>query len=232
MALPKLNVPTFELTLPSTGNKVKYRPFLVKEHKNLLLLKDASDDEVIRIMEEIVDVCTFNKLNVKQLPNFDVEYIFLQLRAKSIGETVDLYVNCDCGNKIEYVMDITKLEVTRNPDHKTKIMINDIVGIEMKYPKFKDVMGIFASEDEAAVMDLIISCVKAVYTTDGDYNEITHDDRADLEEFINSMTKEQFDKVEQFFVTMPKLRQEINAKCDKCGADNHAVLEGLQNFFV
>ena len=230
-SLPKLNVPTFELTLPSTGKKIKYRPFLVKEHKTLLILKDSEDLDVIRILEELVDVCTFNKLKIKDLPSFDLEYIFLNIRAKSLGEMVELIITCDCENKIEYTMDITQLKVSKNSNHTNKFMIDNEIGIEMKYPRFTDTMDIFLTKDESKIFDLILSCVKAVYTND-EYTEITTDNKKDLIEFLESMTQEQFDKIEQFFVTMPKLRHEMNVKCDKCGVENHAVLEGLQNFFV
>lgn len=232
MSLPKLEVPTFELTLPSSGKKIKYRPFLVKEHKTLLLLKESTDDDVSRILEEIVDTCTFNKLNVKTLPSFDLEYVFMNLRARSIGETVDLLVNCDCGNKIDYQMNIDALEVKRNESHKTKIMLTDTIGIEMKYPRFKDTMGIFVSKDQDRIFDLVLSCINAIYTTDGDYHLITDENLGELDEFVSDMNKEQYDMLEEFFHTMPKLVQNIDVTCDKCGAHNHATLEGLQNFFV
>lgn len=232
MSLPKLEVPTFELTLPSTGKKIKYRPFLVKEHKSLLLLKDSDDDDVARILEEIVDTCTFKKLNVAALPSFDLEYIFLNLRARSIGETVDLLINCDCGNKIDYQMNINDIQVRRDEKHKTKIMLTDKIGIEMRYPKFQDVMGVFVTGNQEKIMELVLSCIKAVYTTDGEYHEISVDNKSELVEFVQDMTKEQFDMVEEFFETMPKLIQNIEQACDKCGTVNHAKLEGLQNFFV
>lgn len=231
MSLPKLNVPTFELTLPSTGKKIKYRPFLVREHKALLILKDAEDEESIQIIEEIVDVCTFNKLKVSSLPSFDIEYIFLNIRAKSVGENVALLVNCDCGNKIDYTMDITKLEIQKQKNHTTKIQITDDVGILMRYPKFRDTMSIFITRDQEKILDLIYSCIDAVYTAD-EYTEITVDNKNELKEFVESMTQEQFQKIENFFETMPKLIHEINVICPQCEANNAARLEGLQNFFV
>ncbi len=108
MALPRLDTPTYELTLPSTGSKVKFRPFLVKEHKILLTMSEADNSEVARIIRELVDVCTFNKLKIKELPHFDIEYIFMFLRAKSISETVDVVVNCECGEKIDASFNIDK----------------------------------------------------------------------------------------------------------------------------
>ena len=109
MTLPKLNTPTFELILPSTGKRVKYRPFLVKEHKVLLTMAESDDKEVARIVSELVDVCTFNALDVKKLPHFDIEYIFLQLRGKSISESVEVIINCECGNKIDTSFNISLL---------------------------------------------------------------------------------------------------------------------------
>jgi hypothetical protein len=231
MALPKLNTPTFELTLPSSGSKVKFRPFLVKEHKVLLTMSEAENNEVARIIRELVDVCTFKQLNVDELPHFDIEYIFMFLRAKSIGESVDVIVNCECGEKIETSFNIEELKVDKPEGHSNKIMINDTVGVEMKYPNIDDVVGIFASDDNQKVIDLIITSIKAVYDADN-YWETKDQTKQELEEFVYSLTKEQFDKLEKFFVTSPKIVQHIECDCPKCGKHNVSKLEGLQNFFV
>jgi hypothetical protein len=231
MALPKLNTPTFELTLPSSGSKVKFRPFLVKEHKVLLTMSEAENNEVARIIRELVDVCTFKQLNVDELPHFDIEYIFMFLRAKSIGESVDVIVNCECGEKIETSFNIEELKVDKPEGHSNKIMINDTVGVEMKYPNIDDVVGIFASDDNQKVIDLIITSIKAVYDADN-YWETKDQTKQELEEFVYSLTKEQFDKLEKFFVTSPKIVQNIECDCPKCGKHNVSKLEGLQNFFV
>jgi hypothetical protein len=231
MALPKLDTPTFELTLPSNGSKVKFRPFLVKEHKVLLTMSEAENNEVSRIIRELVDVCTFKQLNVDELPHFDIEYIFMFLRAKSIGESVDVIVNCECGEKIETSFNIEELKVDKPEGHSNKIMINDTVGVEMKYPNIDDVVGIFASEDNQKVIDLIITSIKAVYDADN-YWETKDQTKEEVEEFIYSLTKEQFDKLEKFFVTSPKIVQHIECDCPKCGKHNVSKLEGLQNFFV
>ncbi len=232
MSLPKLNVPTYELTLPSTEQKVKYRPFLVKEHKVLLMLKDSTDDDSINAIQEIVEACTFGTLNAKELPSFDLEYIFLKLREKSLGESTDLLVNCNCGFKIPYEMNLSTLEVKKDPSHSNKIMLNDTIGVEMQYPKISQTIPIYFNTTEEKVMNMIISSIKAVYTADGEYHEVNVDNKEEAIEFVNSMTKEQFDKIENFFVTMPKLVHEIEAKCPSCGEVNHATLEGLQNFFA
>jgi hypothetical protein len=231
MALPKLNTPTYELVLPSTGKKIIYRPFLVKEHKVLLTMSEAETEEVSRIIRELVDVCTLKKLDVNELPHFDVEYIFMFLRAKSIGETVDVLVNCECGEKIDATFNIEDLEVVYGSGHSSKIMINDEIGVELKYPKLDDVVSIFATNDNQKVIDLIIKCIKGIYDSQ-DYWSAEDQTKEEIEEFVYSLTKEQFDKVEKFFVTSPKIVQTIECNCPKCGKHNISKLEGLQNFFV
>jgi hypothetical protein len=233
MAIPKLEVPTYELTQPSTGKKIRYRPFLVKEHKALLMMTGSSDSEIARVIEEIVDVCTFNKLNVKQLPNFDLEYIFTQLRARAIGEKLGLVITCSsCETKFDYSVNLNDLQVEKDSEHQSKFLITDTVGVEMKYPRFQNVANIFATMTADEVYETVLSCIKATWTKDGDYYEVTDDDREDLEEFINSMTLDQFAKIEKFFETMPKLTHKISAVCPSCVATNRTKLEGLINFFV
>jgi len=231
MALPKLETPTYELILPSTGNQLKFRPFLVKEHKILLTMSEADNNEVARIIRELVDVCTFKTLKINDLPHFDIEYIFMHLRAKSISETVEVIVNCECGEKIDATFNIEDLEVVYGSGHSSKIMINDEIGVELKYPKLDDVVSIFATNDNQKVIDLIIKCIKGIYDSQ-DYWSAEDQTKEEIEEFVYSLTKEQFDKVEKFFVTSPKIVQTIECDCPKCGKHNISKLEGLQNFFV
>ena len=231
MALPKLETPTYELILPSTGDKLKFRPFLVKEHKILLTMSEADDNEVARIIRELVDVCTFKTLKIKDLPHFDIEYIFMHLRAKSISETVEVVVNCECGEKIDTSFNIDELKVVKPEGHSNKIMINNEIGIELKYPNIDDVVNIFVTKDNQKVIDLIIRSIKAIYNQE-EYWEASDQSKEELDEFVYSLTKEQFDKLELFFVTSPKIVQTIECDCPKCGKHNISKLEGLQNFFV
>ena len=231
MALPKLETPTYELILPSTGDKLKFRPFLVKEHKILLTMSEADNNEVARIIRELVDVCTFKTLKIKDLPHFDIEYIFMHLRAKSISETVEVVVNCECGEKIDTSFNIDELKVVKPEGHSNKIMINNEIGIELKYPNIDDVVDIFDTKDNQKVIDLIIRSIKAIYNQE-EYWEASDQSKEELEEFVYSLTKEQFDKLEQFFVTSPKIVQTIECDCPKCGKHNVSKREGLQNFFV
>lgn len=231
MALPKLNTPTYELTLPSTGQKVVYRPFFVKEHKVLLTLTNADEKETARVVKELVNICTFEKLNVDKLPHFDIEFIFLNLRAKSIGEIVDVVVNCKCGNKIDTSFDINNLKVEKLPGHTPKIHLSDSIGIEMNYPKFEDVLEVYTDNDTTKIISLIVDSIKGIFNTEN-YWEAKDQTKEELEEFVNSLTKKQFDKIEEFFTSAPKVVQIIETDCPKCGNHNISRLEGLSNFFV
>ena len=232
MSLPKLETPTYELNLPSTNKKVKYRPFLVKEYKVLLTAIESSTDEIVRVLYELIDACTFNKMNMDKISHFDLEYLFLQIRAKSISEIAAITVNCDCGEKIPYDLDITKAEIVRGEEVKdNKILINDTVGVEMRYPKFNEVLDIYENLRNDKAIDLIKNCIDAVYTPDS-YQDRSSFPEEELDEFMGSFSKQQFDKLEQFFINMPKVVQHIETNCPACGTLNIVDLEGIQNFFV
>ena len=231
MALPRLDTPTYELILPSTGAKVKFRPFLVKEHKILLTMAEAEDSEIGRIVRELVDVCTFKTLSVESLPHFDIEYIFMQLRAKSISEVVEVIVNCECGNKIETSFNLENLKIERPEGHSNKIMINDDVGVELKYPSIDDVIAVFSEKNSDDIFQLVISSINAIYNSE-EYWNTKDQTKEEIEEFIYSLTKEQFSKLEVFFTSSPKIVQTIECDCPQCNKHNVSRLEGLQNFFV
>jgi hypothetical protein len=230
MSLPKLQTPTYELILPSTGDKIKFRPFLVKEYKILLTTLDSENEEINRVVTELVDACTFNKLKIDTLANFDIEYIFLNIRAKSIGEITNLLLNCNnCDNQISFDLNLTKAQVEKSPEHSSKINLTDKIIIEMRYPKFDEMIDIYQNFKSDRIVELLSKCIKAVYTEDTVYEEYT---KEELLEFVNSFSKNQFEMIENFFLTMPKLVQNIEQDCNECGAHNELKLEGLQNFFV
>jgi hypothetical protein len=231
MSLPLLETPNYELTLPSTGKKIKYRPFLVKEYKILLTSMDADVTEISRIVTELVDACTFKELDIKKLASFDIEYIFLNIRARSISETTDIFVNCVCGEKIDHTIDLTKIEVDMGNQPDSKIMLSDDIGVVMRYPKFNETLEIYENINSEKVLKLVCECVDAVFTKK-DYFDRSSFSELELQDFVESFTKKQFDKLEEFFQHLPKIVHHIEADCPACGKTNKVDLEGLQNFFV
>lgn len=231
MALPKLETPKYETTLPSTGKKVQYRPFLVREYKILLTSLEAESDQIAKVIEDLVDVCTFNKLDMNRIAHFDIEYLFLQIRSKSISEVAELTISCDCGAKIPHNLNLEDIKVEKIKEHNRKIFLNETVGVEMRYPRFDEIVDIVENMSSERVVDLARRCILGVFT-ENDYVDASSTPREELDEFINSLTKKQFDKIENFFLTMPKVVQEIDVKCPECSSMNNVRLEGIQNFFV
>ena len=236
MALPSQSAPVYNLTIPSSGKKVKFRPFLVKEEKALLLAQQSEDMEVMTsTLKNIISNCVSDKVDVDNLAIFDIEYMFTQIRAKSIGEFSTLIFTCaHCNqenNKVKMDIDLTKIPIIRDPNHTNKIALFDNVGVLMNYPTIDTVKKSFGKEEDIdAVMETVIDCIEAIYT-DEEVFYAKDQTRAELEEFVLNLTKEQFDKIEQFFVTTPQFKQDIDFDCPACGAHNHTVLEGTNNFF-
>lgn len=232
MSLPKLETPTYELILPSDGSKVKYRPFLVKEYKILLTALESDAEEIYRIVTDLIDACTFKTLKVKNLPNFDTEYLFLNIRAKSIGESTSINIKCkNCESDIKIDMDVTKAEVERSSDHSNTVKITDTISIEMRYPTFQEILDIYNNSKSEKIVDLICACIDKIYTEEEYFNTSEYP-KEEVTEFVNSFSKEQFDHLEKFFLTMPKLVQKIEKVCENCNTNNEIKLEGLQNFFA
>lgn len=236
MALPISATPTYNLTVPSTGKQVKYRPFLVKEEKALMIAQQSEDPVVmIDTIKNIIAECV-KELDVETLATFDIEYIFAQIRAKSVGETVDLVFYCDtCTDdkaKVQMSFDLTQLKVEKSEGHTNKIELFDDVGVVMKYPSIEtltELQGIDTSSVDQ-IFKVIIDCIDYIYTSDQVFHANEHS-REEIEQFLENMTSDQFAKIQQFFETMPKIRQEVDYNCPVCGKAHHAVLEGIQSFF-
>jgi len=197
-----------------------------------MTLSEASDDETSRIVSNLVDVCTFNKLNAKELPHFDIEYIFMFLRARSISEVVDIVVTCvNCENKYDSSFNIENISVEKAENHSNKIMLTETVGMELKYPKFDQVVKIFDSENTDDVFNLVKKSIVGIF--DGDnYWDAKDQTEEEIDTFLESLTKEQFEKLETFFTTSPKIVQVIESDCPQCSHHNTSRIQGLQNFFV
>ena len=239
MALPKINVPTFEMTVPSTNQKVTYRPFLVKEEKILLMALEGKDQkETARALKHIINNCCIDDIDVDKLAPFDLEYFFLLLRAKSIGETIDLTYKCenkkgktDCTNVIEFSINIDDVKVIKNPEHTNKIDLTDTVGIMMKYPALDSIMGQnFDTDSVDDILEVIIKCMESIYDDTSIY-KMRDTDASETKEFLEGLTQTQFVKIKEFFDTMPKVVYKETIECNKCKKDNKIEIEGMQNFF-
>lgn len=234
MALPKLATAKYELTLPSTGQKVEFRPFLVKEEKMLMLAQqEGSQQSLIRAVQDLIDACTFGKLDSKKLPTFDIEYVFLQIRCKSIGETATVTVICpdDEETKVKVDVNLSEVQCVKDKDHTNDIKISDDVGIIFDYPEISKVVKITSGKNDAvATFDVIKTCVNQIYDTTNVYTRNDIEDK-DLDDFIESMSHEQFMKVQSFFETMPKVKHKITVKNPKTEVVSDLTLEGLQDFF-
>ena len=237
MALPKLDVPIYELVVPSTDEKIKYRPFLVKEEKILLIAMESGDtNEMLRGVKSIVEECTFNKLKLGDSPMFDVEYMFLNIRAKSVGEVSKLRVLCQDDNKTyaDVEIDLNEVQVTVGDDHTNKIELTDEMGVIMKYPSIDS----FSNNEIADVstenmLEIIVACIDHIYDKKGEEVYAAKDStQKELIEFIEQLNTQQFQSIQKFFDTMPSLKHEITVKNPKTKVESIVTLTGLNDFFV
>lgn len=233
MTLPVLNTPKYQLEQPSTGEKITYRPFLVKEQKVMMIAQESGDTkQVINSIGEIVKTCTFGKIShPEKLPTFDLEYMFLIIRAKSVGSTIDLKITCpdDGETQVDHQIEIDNIKVIRTEGHTNEIMLTDNVGIIMNYPTMDMVSG-FAMDDIKETelsFGLIRDSIKSVFDQEKTYDEMK---KEELDEFIEQMNTEQFDKLSNFFQTMPKLSHTVKVVNPNTGVESEVKLEGLQSF--
>jgi hypothetical protein len=234
MALPQLASSKYELTLPSTGEKVEYRPFLVKEEKILLVAQSTgSEQDQLTAISTIIDSCTFGKLNVKELPFFDLEYIFLKLRAKSVGEISHITLTCpdDGETRVDVDINLNDLECVTNPEHTNKIELTDSIGIIMTYPKLDSMSGIGnVEQDPSKAFDVIKSSIGQIYDAENVYDRKDMDEK-DLDEFIDSMSHSQLEQVQKFFATTPRVKSTVKVKNPNTGVESELTLEGMASFF-
>ena len=232
MALPQLAVAKYELTLPSTGEKVEYRPFLVKEEKILLVAQATGEQkDILLAVEQIIDACTFGKLNVKTLPMFDLEYVFIQLRSKSVGAETEVQVTCpdDRQTKVSVTINLDDVKCVKEVGHDNNIKLTDTIGIIMDYPRVTSIE--FMNDDDAATaFNIIKDCVRQVYDAENVHDKNDMDDK-ELDEFLESMSHDQFEKIQEFFNTMPKVKHSVKVKNPSTGVESDVVLEGLSAFF-
>ena len=238
MALPRLDVPIYELVIPSTDEKIKFRPFLVKEEKILLIaMESGKSEDMLQSVKDIVDECTFNKLKLGEMPMFDVEYLFLNIRAKSVGEVSKLKVLCqdDMKTYANVEIDLNEVQVEVDGDiHSNKIELTDEMGVIMKYPTIDSFTKNGIKNITAVNMiDVIASCVEQVYDKKGEEVYDSKDStQAEIIDFVEQLNTTQFQKIQKFFDTMPRLQHTITVKNPKTKVESEVTLTGLNDFFV
>ncbi len=232
MPLPEIATPIYTLTLPSTKKKIKYRPFLVKEQKLLILAMENEDQEqILDAITNTIQACLLTKIDVKDMALFDIEYLFMQIRARSISEEVELKVTCqDDGETtvdVKFMVDDIKVEFPKG--HTNIIKLTDDLTVEMKYPDIDYFTKINFMEETPDEYELVAKCIKRVYVGEDDY---TSDSLEESKAWVEGLTNQQFEKIQQFFETMPTLRHVLKVKNPKTKVVNEVVLEGLSDFFV
>jgi len=239
MPLPKINTPTYELVLPSNGKKIKYRPFLVREEKILIMAMESEDmKQITDAIVQILSDCILTKdIKVESLATFDIEYLFLNVRAKSVGETVEVNITCpdDGETRVEMSIDIDSIKVQKNKSHKNIIKLDDDLSMKLKYPSLEQFVenNFETAETNSEVgqsLSMITSCVEMIYNAEESW-EASDYSKKELDEFIEQLNTKQFKEIEKFFTTMPKLSHTISVKNPNTGVESEVVLEGLASFF-
>ena len=239
MPLPQIATPTYELVLPSTGKKIKYRPFLVKEEKILILALESEDTkQITNAIKSILKSCISTRgVKVEELPTFDIEYIFLNIRGKSVGESLDVLVTCpdDGETQVEHKIYIDEIQVERDEKHNRDIKLDHSLTLRMKYPSLNEfIQNNFNPSDEntlEASMDIIASCIDVVYSEEESW-AAADCTKKELNEWLETLNTTQFKEVENFFDTMPKLTHKVKVTNPKTKVESEVTLEGLTSFFA
>jgi hypothetical protein len=247
MALPKIDVPIYETKLISTGKIIKFRPFLVKEEKLFLMAAESDEpDAMILTIKQIINNCVLDEIDIDDLPIFDIENLFLNLRARSVGEIVNLKYRC--GNKIvdeegkekicnavqEFDVNLLEIKPTASKSQDNKIIINDNLGMVLKYPKFKSLENLISKESEnvldSDLINIVIDCIDYIYDKDNIFYA-KDVQKEELVEFVDNLSRKELEQIRNFFDNMPKIKHTIDFKCNKCGHEEIIDIEGTASFF-
>jgi hypothetical protein len=241
--LPKLDIPIYETQLISNGQTVRYRPFLVKEQKLFLMAAESDDPkDTINAIKQVLRNCVLDDIDIENMATFDIEYLFLQLRARSIGEVVNLRFNCNntvtekgeeqkCGNLVKIDVNVLDVNPIKSENHTNKVQITEKIGVVLKYPTFGsiDFAGL-DTQDMQQILNVIVSCIDFIYDDEQVYYA-KDTKKEELVEFIENMKQTDLEKISSFFTSLPKLKKEIHFHCDKCNYEEEITLEGVQSFF-
>lgn len=242
MPLPKIVTPTYELTLPSNQKQIKYRPFLVKEEKVLILAMESGDSkEITNAVKTVLKDCILSRgIKIDSLPSFDIEYLFLNIRAKSVGESVELVVTCpdDDETQVDVVVNIDEIKVIIPEEHQSEIKVDDSITVKMKYPSLQEFIDnnfdfTTSNSSEETInksFEIVASCIDIVYTKDESWSS-SDVPKKEIVEWLQTFDSNQFKEIEKFFDTMPKLSHTLNIKNPKTNIESQVILEGLSSFF-
>lgn len=240
MALPRIDVPTYDITLPISKQAIRFRPFLVKEQKILLMANEASDrDTIIRAIKQVLQNCTISKIEIDKFPILDIEYYFLHLRARSIGEVIELKYKCEnvvngeiCGSNLDVQFNLLDVQLENIENFSDVVMINSDIGIKFKYPDFSLYSSIKEDIDLSELfLDIIINSIDYIF--EGDTINYAHEtSKEELNDFLDALTQEQFQKIEEYFKNLPVLKKEVKTNCKKCGYEHEIKVENIESFFV
>ena len=242
--LPKLDVPIYEIKLISTGKTIRFRPFLVKEQKLFLMASESTDaKETINTIRQVLKNCILDEVDVDSLPTFDLEFLFMNLRARSVEEVVDLKYKCNnivkdeegkdstCTGSVEFKLNLLEIEPNKNPNHTNKIQLTDNLGIALKYPSF-DMIQKYENKSENEVMSgVLVDCIDYIYDNEQIYYA-KDSTKEELNDFVDNLQQKDLEKIKVFFDTMPEIKKDVHFKCPKCGYEEDIAIKGLQNFFV
>jgi hypothetical protein len=235
MALPRIDSPKYELRIPSSGDTVEYRPYLVKEEKLLMMAMETKDQQqMIRALRDVIAGCTEGKIQANDLAMFDLEYVFLKIRGKSVGETTRVNLKCEsCDHKNEVEINLDEVEVQGEVKKNEKVALTDSVGVVLRYPTVKGIqkqLGKQGGDQSEVTMAAVASAIESIYDAENVYP--TEDEKAeDVISFLDSLTSSQFKKISEYFEDMPRLKHEVIFNCKSCKEENSQTLEGLTNFF-
>ena len=233
MALPKLNSVNYELSLPSTGKIIKFRPFLVKEQKALMIAQESEDEKVIEsTFAQIINDCVADKVDPYKMPMFDIEYVFLKIRSKSVGEIADLVVTCpdDGETKVNVSIPLEEVNVQMKKDHTNVVTLTDDISVVMRYPCLGDMKGFNALGETKSLFEMVKRCIHEVHDGEEVYHRVDMSEK-DLDGFIDSMSSKNFESIGEFFSSMPKLSYDLEVINPKTEVKSVIPIEGLQSFF-
>ena len=233
MALPKIVTPTYELEIPSSKKKITYRPFIVKEEKILLLAQEAGEEsDILNAIKQIIKNCTFEEVEVNDMALFDLEYIFLNIRSKSIGEKIELKLLCDDDGETyaDVTIDLDQVTVDFPKKHTNNIQLTDTISLVMRYPQMS-ALSLTTVSDTETIFHMIKTSIRQIIDGETIYEQVDFTEE-DLDEFIESLSSEHFKQIQEFFQTMPKLKHVVKYKNPKTKKQNKRTLEGLNSFFV